>query len=43
MLFIVLTVGFSDLLIVVLKVEVYFLGNVAHILIIYVGIIDICL
>jgi hypothetical protein len=42
-LFIVLTVGFSDLLIVVLKVEVYFLGNVTHILIIYVGIIDICL
>lgn len=43
LLIVILILDFFDLVIVILKIEVNFLGNVAHILIIDVGIIDICL
>jgi hypothetical protein len=43
MLIVALILGFFNLLIVILKIEVDFLGNVAHVFIIDVRVIDICL
>ena len=43
MLIVALILYFFDLLIVILKIEVDFSGNIPHILIIDMGIIDICL